>query len=49
MGGSTPHFCGLQNDNFWLSGSLNGGEHRTASGQMSGPTCLVAPRPRGAG
>ena len=41
--GGTPHFCGLQNDNFWLCVSLNVDGHRTASGQMSGPTCLVGP------
>ena len=39
--GVTPHFCGLQDDNFWLSVSLHGGGHSTASGQTSGPTCLV--------
>ena len=41
--GGTPHFCGLQNDNFWLCVSLHGGGRSTASGQMSGPTCLVGP------
>ena len=41
--GGIPHFCALQNDNFWLSMSLHGGGHSTASGQTSGPTCLVGP------
>ena len=41
--GGTPHFCGLQNDDFfwWLCVSLHGGGHSIASGQTSGPTCLV--------